>query len=68
MMTTISDDSFSDDAHNVRKRSEINFDCMYGLFFILFKKITNGDDKTHFVLYGLTNGRMMKILCCSVQR
>ena len=28
MMTTISDDSFSDDAHNVRKRSEINIDCM----------------------------------------
>ena len=28
MMTTIPDDSFSDDSHNVRKRSKINNDCM----------------------------------------
>ena len=50
MMTTISDNSFSDDAHNVRKRSEI--DCMlcFSLIFIWVGQLFHYPENRTFVV------------------
>ena len=68
MMTTISDDSFSDDAHNVRKRSEINIDCM--LCFTLCRQfshlISHLNQFSHLIL--LSQSEISKTVVKKVQK